>query len=409
MSKPESPRHPLLAAAPVYVSVFLLVAGNSALSVLVPVFLSREAHLSTPTIGAIVGVYGTAALVTRLPVGLMYTLARGQRLLLAGAAVCAAAYALVPLGNGPLQLAALLALNGLGWSTATTAQLALLVGRPPDGASRASAIGWFAGATALGSMAGGALGGVTADIIGLRATFFLLAATPLLAALLMVRRVRRSKAFIVDPREPSVADGPAWRLLLHMPPAVWTGVLVMFFINGLNALTQTFHPLLALAAGLSITQIGVLSSIRSWSSGTSRFGSGALFARFDAAVFTLPLVVIGTLAVCLIPSLIHSFLLQIPLFAMAGLSRGLLRVTGSADAFEAVGAGDRRHGLISASLYAGLDLGKIVLPVVGGVVAGAWGIATMFRVVPLGLFVLYLALALPARRAALARLGVSPR
>jgi MFS transporter, DHA1 family, multidrug resistance protein len=409
VTEPDRPRRPLLAAAPVYLSVFLLIAGNSALSVLVPVFLSLEAHLGTATIGVVVGVYSAAALATRLPVGLAYTAGRGLRLMLIGAAVCAASYALIPLGDGPVELSLLLALNGLGWSMATTAQLALLVGRPPEGASTASAIGWFAGATALGSMAGGVLGGVTADVIGVRQTFFVLAATPLLAALLMVRRLRRSKAFPAGAPPRHRADRPPVRVLLRMPLAVWAGVLVMFFINGLNALTQTFHPLLALAAGLSITQIGVLSSVRSWSSGTSRLGSGPLFSRVNAASLTMPLVVMGTLAVVLIPSLIHSFALQIPLFLMAGLSRGLLRVTGSADAFEAVGADDRRHGLVSALLYGGLDLGKIVLPVVGGFVAGAWGIATMFRIVPLGLLVLYLALAFPARRAAVARLGASPR
>jgi hypothetical protein len=90
----------------------------------------------------------------------------------------------------------------------------------------------------------------------------------------------------------------------------------------------------------------------------------------------------------------------VPLFLFTGLSRGLLRVTGSADAFDAVGGDDRGHGLTSALLYGGLDLGKIVLPVVGGVVAHAWGIATMLRVVPLALLLLYLALALPARRRA---------
>ncbi|MFL6010411.1 MAG: MFS transporter [Gaiellaceae bacterium] len=409
MSSAESRRRPLRAAAPVYASVFLLIAGNSALSVLVPVFLSHEAHLGTATIGAIVSVYGIAALATRLPVGLAYTPARGERLLLVGAGVCAASYALVPLGDSAGELAVVLALNGLGWATATTAQLALLVGRPPEGASRAAAIGWFAGATALGSMAGGALGGVAADAIGLPATFYVLAATPLLAALLMVRRVRLSKALAAAPPAPEKGDAPAWRLLFSLPLAVWTGVLVMFFINGLNALTQTFHPLLALAAGLSITQVGVLSSVRSWSSGTSRFGSGPLFSRVSASVFTLPLVGLGTLVLCLIPSVVGSFVLQIPLFALAGLSRGLLRVTGSADAFDAVAEDDRRHGLISALLYAGLDLGKIVLPVVGGVVAGVWGIPTMFRVVPIGLLLLYLALALPARRAAVASLDVSPR
>jgi hypothetical protein len=54
---------------------------------------------------------------------------------------------------------------------------------------------------------------------------------------------------------------------------------------------------------------------------------------------------------------------------------------------------------VSALLYGGLDLGKIVAPVIGGAVASVWGIATMLRVVPLGFLVLYLALAIPARRA----------
>jgi hypothetical protein len=247
-------------------------------------------------------------------------------------------------------------------------------------------------------MVGGVLGGTSADAIGLRPTFFVLAATPLVGALLMTRTVASSAAIAQEEPEQR-RDGTAWRLLARMPVAVWAGVLVMFFINGLNAVTNTFHPLLALGAGLSLTQIGALSSTRSWASSSSRFGSGPLFTRFDPVRFTMPLVVVGTLATCLIPSVIGSFLLQVPLFAVAGLSRGLLRVTGSADAFDAAGADDRRHGLVSALLYGGLDLGKIVLPVVGGVVAGAWGIATMFRVVPLGLLVLYLALALPARRA----------
>jgi len=246
-------------------------------------------------------------------------------------------------------------------------------------------------------MIGGVLGGATADTLGLRTTFFVLAATPLAGALLMVRGVDSNKT-LGAAREEEVAR-PPWHAILRLPVAVWVGVLVMFFINGLNALTNTFHPVLALAAGLSLTQIGGLSSIRSWGSSSSRFGSGPLFARFDPAGLTLPLVVVGTLATCLIPSVIGSFLLQVPLFALAGVSRGLLRVTGSADAFESVQDDDRLRGLTSALLYGGLDLGKIVLPFLGGAVAGLWGIATMFRVLPAALLLVYLGLALPARRA----------
>jgi MFS transporter, DHA1 family, multidrug resistance protein len=386
------------ALAPVYVSVFLFVAGNAALSVLIPVYLSRDAHLDVATIGAVVGVFGTASLVARLPVGLAYSFERGRIFLLGGGALTAAAFAGAPFVHDPLVFGVLMALNGLGWSIATTAQLALLVARPPGQVSTAAAMGWFSGATGLGNMVGAVLGGVTADLVGLRPTFFLLAATPLLGAVLMTRSVGASTAIVREDRV-RVRHGAAWRLLLRMPVAVWAGVLVMFFINGLNAVTNTFHPVLAIGAGLSLTQIGALSSIRSWASSSSRFGSGPVFERFDPAGLTLPLVIVGTVATCLIPSVIASFLLQIPLFAIAGLSRGLLRVTGSADAFDAAGADDRRHGLVSALLYGGLDLGKIVLPVVGGAVAGVWGIATMFRVVPLALLLLYLALAVPARRA----------
>lgn len=395
-SRPAVNRRLFAALAPVYLSVFLFVAGNSALSILIPVYLSRRAHLGAATIGAVVGVVGTSSLVARLPVGLAYSLSRGPLFLVAGGALSAAAFALVPFVTDPFLFGVLMALNGLGWSVATTAQLALLVARPPAGVSTAAAMGWFSGATGLGNMAAGVLGGVLADTIGLRATFFVLAATPLVAAVLMLRAVAASKA--LGERQQPPARAP-WRAVFRLPVAVWVGVLVMFFINGLNALTNTFHPVLALAAGLSVTQIGALSSIRSWASSSSRLGSGPLFSRFDPAGLTLPLVVTGTVATCLIPSVIGSFLLQVPLFALAGLSRGLLRVTGSADAFNSVADDDRLHGLTSALLYGGLDLGKIVLPFVGGGVAAIWGIAAVFRIVPLGLLVLYLALALPARRA----------
>src|SRR3954447_8110060 len=381
------------ALAPVYLSVFLFVAGNSALTVLIPVYLSEHGHLSNAQIGLVVGAFGLSSLVARLPVGMAYTARRGNTFLLAGGLLNAAAYALLPLVHGAVAFAALMALNGIGWSIATTAQLALLVARPPGGVSTAAAMGWFSGATGLGNMAAGGVGGVIADRIGLGPTFYVLAVTPVVGALLMVR----TSQVLEKPSEES-EQRRSWRLLRQMPLAVWAGVLVMFFINGLNALQNTFYPVLAIAAGLSLTQIGAASSLRSWASSSSRFGSGPLFQRFDPAGLTLPLIVLGTLATAAIPSVITSFALQVPLFLFTGLSRGVLRVTGSADAFDAVG--DRGHGLTPALLYGGLDLGKIVLPVVGGLVAHAWSIATMLRVVPLGLLVLYLALALPARRRA---------
>jgi len=390
-------RRAFVALLPTYLSVFLFTAGASALSVVMPVYLSRDAGIGPALIGAIVGAFAVASLAARLPAGLTYSATRGARFLLIGGACSALSFALTPLTTRPLALGALSALNGVGWSVATTAQLALLVARRPHGVATAEAMGWFSGATALGNVAAGLLGGGIADLVGVRESFYVLAVTPLVAALLMSRTagasVTEAEVAAPPPRAPVV------RSVTGLPLAVWVGVLVMFFINSLNAVTNTFHPVIALAAGLSLTQIGALSSMRSWASSSSRFGSGPVFSRFDPASLTLPLVVAGSLATCAIPSVISSFALQVPLFLIAGLSRGLLRVTGSADAFEGVGDDERRHGVTAALLYGGLDLGKIAGPVIGGVVAGVFGIATMFRVVPLGFLVLYVALAIPARRA----------
>jgi DHA1 family multidrug resistance protein-like MFS transporter len=382
---------------PVYLSVFFFSAGSSALSVVMPVYLSREAKLGPAVIGGIVGAFAIASLAARLPAGLSYSVRRGGAFLMAGGTLSAIAFIVTPFTTSAVALGALSALNGIGWSVATTAQLALLVARRPAEVSTAEAMGWFSGATALGNVAAGVMGGGIADLIGLRPAFYVLAVTPLLAAALMAR-----VATAPHPGEESAMPLPRIALrrsITGLPLAVWAGVLVMFFINGLNAVTNTFHPLIALAAGLSLTQIGALSSIRSWASSSSRFGSGPIFSRFDPAALTLPLVVAGCLATSAIPSVIDSFLLQIPLFVIAGLSRGLLRVSGSADAFEGAGEDERSHGVTAALLYGGLDLGKIAGPVIGGVVAGAFGIATMFRVVPIGFLLLYFALAIPARRA----------
>ena len=372
-------------------------AGTGRLSfvlALAPVYLAQEAHLGPAAIGLVVGALSTAALAARLPTGLAYSVGRGRMLMLVGGICSAGSFALVPFVRSPVALAGLMAVNGVGWSVATTVQLALLVARPPAAISRMAAIGYFAGAGSLGNIAA-VVGGVSGDLIGLRPTFLLFSTMPLVAALLMARRVGGIAA---RQEEPAPKPRIPLRRLLRMPLAVWVGVLVMFFINGLNAIANAFHPVLARQAGLSLTQIAALSSVRSWASASSRLGSGPLFNRFDKAGLTLPLVAIGTLATCLIPSVITVFLLQIPLFLLMGLSRGLLRVTGSADAFDAVGDDERGHGVTSALLYGGLDLGKIVAPVLGGIVASLWGYATMFRVVPIAFLLLYVALALPARR-----------
>ncbi len=388
--------------APLLISTFLFMGAEGALHVLVPPFLSLELGLGPAAIGALVGVFGAASLAARLPSGMAYTVARAKRLLLAGGAVSTLAFLLLPLAPNAASVGALMALDGLGWSVATTTQMALVVAAKPDGFSTASAMGWYAGFTGLGNASAGIGGGLLAELVGLRWSFVVLAGVLAVGTAVMVRAVPRSEAPVDRGRR---GAGPGLRAALGsfraMPVVVWAAVLVMFYINLVNAIANTFHPLLALSAGLSLWQIGFLASCRGWTSSASRLTSGALFQRVSASGLTTPLVLAASIALFLIPPLRTSFALQIPLFLTMGLSRGLLRVTASVSAFEVVGEDERQHGLTSAVLHGGLDAGKIAGPVLGGLVAHAIGLAAMFQVIPVVIVAIYLALLLGARRSGL--------
>src|SRR5581483_7900629 len=136
----SSRRRAFVALLPTYVSVFLFSAGASALSVVMPVYLSRDAKLGPAVIGAIVGAFAVASLAARLPAGLAYSVRRGSAFLLAGGACSALSFALTPFTTSEPALAGLSALNGVGWSVATTAQLALLVARRPAGVGTVEAM-----------------------------------------------------------------------------------------------------------------------------------------------------------------------------------------------------------------------------------------------------------------------------
>ena len=376
--------------AGIYLSVLLFMAGEGALHVLVSPYLARELQLGPAAIGAVLGVFAGASLIARLPAGAAYTRARSRRLLLAGGGLSTGAFALAPLAGSPVTFAGLMALDGLGWSVVTTTQLAVLVAARPSGMPAAAAMGWYAGFNGVGNTIGAAGGGFAGDRLGFHTSFLVLAAVVALGTALMVGSARGGDAATGSERRGGLRDVGA--ALGRMPFAVWIGVLVMVYINFINGVVTTFHPVLALAAGLTLTQIGILATCRSWASSVVRLGSGPVFARVGTATLTMPFMVAGAVSVLLLPSVATSFALQIPLFLAIGMSRGLLRVTGSAEAFEAVGDGDRDHGLTAALIQSGLDVGKLTGPVIGGAVAELIGLAGMFRLLPLLVLGLYLAL-----------------
>ena len=402
--QPRPSRNPLARSnplAPAYICVFLFSAGEHMVHVLIPPFLDVELGATPGVVGAVLAIFAVTSLIARFPTGAIYTVDRARRMLVVGGILSAAAFAFLPLAGGPVAVGILLGVDGFGWSLATTSQLAVLVAARPEGITTASAMGWYAGFNGLGNFAAGVSAGVLADTIGIVPSLLILAAMPALATAVMALampwdRLRRART----PAAPGSARPTlrsAWGHLKTLSVVAWAGAMVMVYINFVSAIANGFQPLLGLAAGLSLTEIGILASCRSWGSSTVRLGSGFIFGRTDGKWMTTPLTLLSAAALFLIPSVASSFVMQIPLFLAMGIARGLLRVTGSTEAFEAVDD-ERSQGMVSALLFAGLDFGKLLGPLLAGFTAEAFGLEAMFRIMPVALLAVYLPLELMARR-----------
>lgn len=406
---PFSRRNPLAAS---YACVLLYSSGEGALHVLVPPYLSDGLGYGPGLVGVLLAVFALSSLALRLPVGASYSADRVRPMLLVGGLLSTVAFAAMPLTGHPGLLGVLMAMDGVGWAMATTTQLAVLVASRPSRLTIGSAMGWYAGFTGLGNAVGGAGAGLTADAFGYLAAFLALASMPALATVVMLRALPAQLAGARKERpeagsSPRAGVAATLRAARTLPLVVFTGAMIMFFINVQSALFNSFQPALVLAAGLTLSQVGILSSCRSLASSISRMGLGFLFARTNGAWLTTPMLLLGASTLFVLPMIRSHFWLQVVLFLAAGLSRGVLRVTGSSMAFEGVAdRGDRDQGLVAAWLHMGLDLGKVAGPPLGGLVAELVGVAAMFQIFAVALVVLYvvlrIAIRLRQRRAATA-------
>jgi len=404
---PLDPRNPL---AGVYIAIALFELAEGALRFLVPLNLNRNG-LGPELIGLIIFVFSLTSLLSRGAAAAIYRPGRA-RLMIVGAGIASTiAYLFTPFVDDPVLFAALMAFDGFGWGVATTSLLATMMVVTPRSITPAVAMGWYVGFQGVAFALATTVGGLLAELAGIQIAMVVLATMPVMAAVLIAVRLPRREepgsadvGALLDGLEAADLDEPiirrhrtgmrhgvhvARKSLRGLPLAVWVAALVAAYLNIMNGLLQSFFPLLGLALGLSIAQIGTLSSIRSAISAIARFGAGWLFSRVRATRLHLPLLAVSAATLALIPSA-GSYLLNVPLFAMNGVSRGLLRVTSGAAAMEST----RRDqaGLTAAVMTAGLDVGKMIGPLIGGIVAAAIGLDWMFRTVPLAFLLVMVAL-----------------
>lgn len=367
-----------------YAAVLCFTASEAALHLLVPVLLAVELDVPVGAIGLIVAAFGIAALAARVPVGLLYRRERAARIVLVGGLFASASYALIPIVADPLATAVLLAIDGAGWAAATTVLMAAVAEDDGHRGSSSGTIGWYMGFVGLGNAATG-LAGILAAGVGVQNALLVLAVLPALAtpAAALVLRSTAPSVIGVPPVATQIGTTGWFAEIRSLPAGVWAGVVVMVNINAVNGLVNTLHPVLALRAGLSIVEIGILSSMRSLASSWTRIASAPFFGRLPVARMTTPLVVVGALAIALLPVVAWSFWLQVPIFIAAGVSRGFLRVSASAMAFDDARSESRSLGLTSAVVQGGLDVGRLLGPFVGGLAAAWLTLPAAFVAVPI--------------------------
>lgn len=368
-------------------------------------YLGTVLDLSDAAIGIVASSIAVVALISRLPIGTWYRPHRAVLMLASGTLV--GGLAVIAFGyTGTKESATLIALIwGFGWSLATTIQLALVVHWKPERMTQVSAVSWYAALASIGHASSG-VSGFMADQWGFQIAFLSLGGLLIVNVVSEVLLMAGEQRALTPPPhrgghvETQTGGGLKSIVQLRgLTTVVWVGVLLGFQMNVVTGMVKTFQPVLALAAGLTLTEISLLHSLTGVGSGAVRIGSGLAFRKrsMNADRLNTPLVVAGVLAAAVVPAVKSSFAWQVPLFLTLGVSRGLLRATSTVSAF-AQSSTRATQGRIAAILHAGLDLGGVVGPAASGVLAQVIGLDAVFVVIPIFLLLTYRLLERAARR-----------
>jgi MFS family permease len=376
------------ALVPLYAASAVLTLGEGSFALLVPPYMHSRG-ISTVVIGAAISAYGVVSLAARIPSGAIYRSHRAWSLIAGGCILSSLAFALITRTSNPVLLTTFVALDGAGFAIATTANMAALIERRPEDSNAGSIMGWYTGSLGAGYALAGFVGGSLGDAVGTGDAILILALVPLVAGALLALVVRGTAPARNDV---GVARTAWWRDLRHVAPLVWLAFFVTLYINLVSGVLLTFFPIYGLAIGLTLTQIGVLQGIHGAAAAAVRFLSGLVF-RWVSYERTLPvMVLVSGLSVAAIGG-IKALVVLGAAWATLGLTRGLLRVSSAALVMDEAGETDARRGAASGIYLAGLDLGKVLGPLAGGIGADVIGLRATFLAASVSFPVIYFVLA----------------
>ncbi len=372
------------------------IQTNSA-STIIPPFLDA---MSVPValIGTLISLGPIFALLARLPVGMLYNRSRARLLISLGLLLMGLTNYLYSLAVGSWSFALVHSLNGFAYSAVTTLYLAFYVDSLAPDENRNHAMGYYVGSLSLGYSTGNFFGGVIADHWGYDRTFEIGALLSLVSVLLLWllgepggagatsgKRLQQGKLTAQD----------SLRALIE--PELATVVLVALFLNLLHQMGGVFISLYGLAVGMSLTQIGITRAAYAGCNAVTRPISGHVVNKFGhrgLSTYGLPL---QSLILMLVP-LFTGFGAIVFVYVASGFMRAIVIVANAVGLVQDVPESRVKRGLASGVYNAAGDVGNILGPSIGGIIAHFTGIASVFVVGSLGSATLFLLGVLLVRR-----------
>jgi DHA1 family multidrug resistance protein-like MFS transporter len=356
--------------------VAITVQANSA-STIIPPFLD-DLRISVAVIGTLISLGPVLALISRLPVGIVYRRNRARSLISVAVLTMGITNYLYSFTQNSLVFAVIHALNGFAYGAVTTLYMAFYVDSLAPDENRSHAMGYYVGTLALGYSTGNFFGGLMADHLGYGPTFQTAAFLSLLpVALLWFLQGPRGKdaGKTAEKSKPKVTFKKSIKALLE--PELATVVIVALFLNLLHQMGGVFISLYGLAVGMTLTQIGLIRAAYAGCNAVTRPISGHVVNKLGHRGLSYAGIPLQSALLMLIP-LFTGFGAILVVYVLSGLMRAIVVVANAVGLVQDVDENKVQRGLASGIYNAAGDLGNILGPSFGGLIAQATSIGGVF-------------------------------
>jgi len=337
-------------------TAFIVMLGMSIISPLLPIF-AEELGATGIWIGIIFSAYSFSRLIF-LPIAGRVSDIYGRRVIvLTGLLVYSVVTMLYAIANSPELLSLIRLLHGVTSAMIIPVTMALVAEVSPV-RKEGYFMGMFNRALFLGMASGPFLGGIIAELVGLRLTF------------LFIGLIGFFTLFLVFLTFPETVGRTDKKRTTKVNPRVWTAFLYRFLNSMGRGSILSFFPIYLGLAGFSISVIGFLISFNLFISALIQPVAGRLSDRIGVSIPVTTSSLIGAGVLFMIPR-VHDLSALIFLSFFLGVTSAMsIPAVGSIIAVEGKHGG---MGQLMGTLSASKSLGRIMGPLISGIVFDVYG------------------------------------